>query len=194
MEITQHAKYICTFCGKTTVKRHSVGIWECKSCKKVVAGGAYTVAYANPHVPAYFGIKNNGKRSLTFRTGPLLRQPCGQRCEDCEKSRRSRQDGYEGPVYFGISAGVWGKGFTHDADGDGEAIGAQSSTLGANQWKSHIASASNRSSRRCSFLDELTSGKAELAVKRYLLRVHEPRGPGARYMAWQQVIDNEFYP
>ncbi|KAF7889469.1 uncharacterized protein EAF01_010962 [Botrytis porri] len=43
MEITQHARYVCTFCGKTTVKRHSVGIWDCKSCKKTVAGGAYTV-------------------------------------------------------------------------------------------------------------------------------------------------------
>lgn len=48
MEITQHAKYVCTFCGKTTVKRHSVGIWTCKSCKKTVAGGAYTVAYVSP--------------------------------------------------------------------------------------------------------------------------------------------------
>jgi len=45
MEITQHAKYVCTFCGKTTVKRHSVGIWTCKACKKSVAGGAYTVSY-----------------------------------------------------------------------------------------------------------------------------------------------------
>ncbi len=45
MEITQHAKYVCTFCGKTTVKRHSVGIWTCKACKKTVAGGAYTVSY-----------------------------------------------------------------------------------------------------------------------------------------------------
>jgi large subunit ribosomal protein L37Ae len=45
MEITQHARYVCTFCGKTTVKRHSVGIWNCKSCHKTVAGGAYTVSY-----------------------------------------------------------------------------------------------------------------------------------------------------
>lgn len=48
MEITQHAKYQCTFCGKTTVKRHSTGIWNCKACKKVVAGGAYTVSYVEP--------------------------------------------------------------------------------------------------------------------------------------------------
>src|SRR5437763_202372 len=44
MEITQHARYICTFCGKNTVKRHSVGIWNCKACKKTVAGGAWTVS------------------------------------------------------------------------------------------------------------------------------------------------------
>ncbi|KAF2804022.1 60S ribosomal protein L37a [Mytilinidion resinicola] len=44
MEITQHARYTCTFCGKVSVKRHSVGIWECRSCKKTVAGGAWTVS------------------------------------------------------------------------------------------------------------------------------------------------------
>ncbi|RMZ85764.1 hypothetical protein DV737_g434, partial [Chaetothyriales sp. CBS 132003] len=44
MEITQHARYTCTFCGKNTVKRTAVGIWNCKSCRKVVAGGAWTVS------------------------------------------------------------------------------------------------------------------------------------------------------
>ncbi|PWW73501.1 ribosomal protein L37ae [Tuber magnatum] len=44
MEVTQHARYTCTFCGKTTVKRTSVGIWECRSCKKTVAGGAWVVS------------------------------------------------------------------------------------------------------------------------------------------------------
>ncbi|CAG9937737.1 hypothetical protein V2G26_013793 [Clonostachys chloroleuca] len=44
MEITQHAKYTCTFCGKVTVRRQAVGIWDCKSCKRTVAGGAYTVS------------------------------------------------------------------------------------------------------------------------------------------------------
>ncbi|GAB7339766.1 hypothetical protein MBLNU457_6323t2 [Dothideomycetes sp. NU457] len=48
MEITQHARYTCTFCGKTAVKRHSTGIWNCRSCKKTVAGGAYTVSYEPP--------------------------------------------------------------------------------------------------------------------------------------------------
>ncbi|KAJ3040122.1 60S ribosomal protein L43 [Rhizophlyctis rosea] len=43
MEITQHAKYTCTFCGKDAVKRSSVGIWQCRGCRKVLAGGAWTV-------------------------------------------------------------------------------------------------------------------------------------------------------
>ncbi|OTF77810.1 60S ribosomal protein L37a-like protein [Euroglyphus maynei] len=41
MEITQHSKYTCTFCGKESMKRTCVGIWKCKACKKTVAGGAY---------------------------------------------------------------------------------------------------------------------------------------------------------
>ena len=43
MEITQHAVYTCAFCGKDAVRRTAVGIWNCKSCRKVVAGGAYVV-------------------------------------------------------------------------------------------------------------------------------------------------------
>ncbi|KAG7290810.1 60S ribosomal protein L37A [Staphylotrichum longicolle] len=43
-EVSQHARYTCTFCGKNTVRRSAVGIWNCKSCKKSMAGGAYTVA------------------------------------------------------------------------------------------------------------------------------------------------------
>merc|ERR1712226_1054080 len=44
MEITQHSKYICTFCGKENMKRQAVGIWKCgtKNCRVIVAGGAWT--------------------------------------------------------------------------------------------------------------------------------------------------------
>ncbi|KAF5296627.1 hypothetical protein FQA39_LY12455, partial [Lamprigera yunnana] len=58
MEITQHSKYSCSFCGKVSfvlylcglmcfrsfkdsMKRSCVGIWTCKRCKRVVAGGAW---------------------------------------------------------------------------------------------------------------------------------------------------------
>jgi ribosomal protein L37AE/L43A len=67
MEITQHARYTCTFCGKASaqfssqthavtdvcvlvafiqdsVKRQAVGIWKCRACKKTIAGGAWTVS------------------------------------------------------------------------------------------------------------------------------------------------------
>ncbi|KAL2016544.1 hypothetical protein VTK56DRAFT_3401 [Thermocarpiscus australiensis] len=43
-EVSQHARYTCTFCGKNSVRRTAVGIWSCKSCKKTMAGGAYTVS------------------------------------------------------------------------------------------------------------------------------------------------------
>merc|ERR1711876_172855 len=44
MEITQHSKYICTFCGKENMKRNAVGIWHCNvaNCCITVAGGAWT--------------------------------------------------------------------------------------------------------------------------------------------------------
>lgn len=44
IEISQHSKYTCTFCGKDSVKRKAVGIWECRACKKVIAGGAWTLS------------------------------------------------------------------------------------------------------------------------------------------------------
>mmetsp|Transcript_28383 Transcript_28383/g.56723 ORF Transcript_28383/g.56723 Transcript_28383/m.56723 type:complete len:94 (+) Transcript_28383:63-344(+) len=43
MEVSQHAKYTCVFCGKDTIKRECVGIWKCKKCKKTIAGGAYSL-------------------------------------------------------------------------------------------------------------------------------------------------------
>ncbi|KAJ3227870.1 60S ribosomal protein L43 [Clydaea vesicula] len=57
MEITQHAKYTCTFCGKDSVKRSNVGIWNCKACKKVMAGGAYTIS-----TPAAATVRSSVRR------------------------------------------------------------------------------------------------------------------------------------
>ncbi|KAL3537104.1 hypothetical protein ACH5RR_000470 [Cinchona calisaya] len=47
MEVSQHSKYLCEFCGKYAVKRKAVGIWGCKDCSKVKAGGAYTMNTAS---------------------------------------------------------------------------------------------------------------------------------------------------
>ncbi|XP_075258378.1 large ribosomal subunit protein eL43-like [Convolutriloba macropyga] len=43
IEISQRAKYTCTFCGRDAMRRKVVGVWDCKRCNKKVAGGAYTV-------------------------------------------------------------------------------------------------------------------------------------------------------
>ena len=43
IEVSQHATYKCVFCGKNSVKRDCVGIWNCRTCKKIIAGGAYTL-------------------------------------------------------------------------------------------------------------------------------------------------------
>ena len=43
IEITQHATYTCAFCGKQSVKRRAVGIWDCKGCGKSLAGGAWVM-------------------------------------------------------------------------------------------------------------------------------------------------------
>lgn len=42
-QITQHAKYTCSFCGKETTRRQVSGIWKCSACKTISAGGAYTL-------------------------------------------------------------------------------------------------------------------------------------------------------
>ena len=54
VEISQHATYRCVFCGKDSVKRTCVGIWECRSCRKVVAGGAYSLT-----TPAAVTVRSN---------------------------------------------------------------------------------------------------------------------------------------
>ena len=47
IEVAQHSTYRCVFCGKDSVKRTCAGIWSCRSCRKVVAGGAYTLSTAS---------------------------------------------------------------------------------------------------------------------------------------------------
>ena len=44
IEVAQHAKYDCVFCGRTSVKRKATGIWNCSGCGKIQTGGAYQLA------------------------------------------------------------------------------------------------------------------------------------------------------
>lgn len=43
IEVSQHASYNCSFCGKDRVKRVATGIWKCSACGKTQAGGAYSL-------------------------------------------------------------------------------------------------------------------------------------------------------
>jgi large subunit ribosomal protein L37Ae len=63
IEISQHSTYRCVFCGKDSVKRTCVGIWECKSCRKVVAGGAYTLS-----TPSAVTVRSNIARLRKMQT------------------------------------------------------------------------------------------------------------------------------
>ncbi|KAJ1902164.1 60S ribosomal protein L43 [Kickxella alabastrina] len=62
MEITQHARYTCTFCGKDSVKRTAVGIWNCRGCKKTIAGGAWVVS-----TPGALTVRSNVRRLREVR-------------------------------------------------------------------------------------------------------------------------------
>ncbi|KAK2350166.1 60S ribosomal protein L37a [Trifolium repens] len=52
MEVSQHSKFFCEFCGKYAVKRKAVGIWGCKDCGKMKAWGAYTLKFEDKLVVA----------------------------------------------------------------------------------------------------------------------------------------------
>lgn len=47
IEEAQRRKYVCSRCGKKSVKRTSTAIWTCKSCGFKFAGGTYI-----PRTPA----------------------------------------------------------------------------------------------------------------------------------------------
>lgn len=44
---TQHATYVWPFCGKKCVRRTAVGVWRCKGCSRVIAGGAWKLTFNN---------------------------------------------------------------------------------------------------------------------------------------------------
>ncbi|CAD7957306.1 unnamed protein product [Amoebophrya sp. A120] len=46
VEVQQRSKYLCPHCGKTAVKRKAAGIWSCKPCGRVYAGGCWQFSTA----------------------------------------------------------------------------------------------------------------------------------------------------
>lgn len=86
IEIQQHSKYTCTFCGKVTVKRHSVGIWDCKSCKKTVR------IRPIPGTTDGWETDNAMNRSLEVHTlcPHPLRRPHDRQSDGCARLLRCR--------------------------------------------------------------------------------------------------------
>lgn len=115
MEITQHAKYTCTFCGKTTVRRHSTGIWNCKSCKRTMAGGAYVVAYvfASLHLRARPNGPEIHRQGLQASSLLTMRQHARGRCHAVDSApsegdcRGLRQTSFRGRPKHRLCISVW---------------------------------------------------------------------------------------
>ncbi|XP_069342769.1 large ribosomal subunit protein eL43-like [Eulemur rufifrons] len=57
IDISQHAKHTCSFCGKTRMKTRAVGVWHCGSCKNTAAGGSWTYGTTSA-VPAKSAIRS----------------------------------------------------------------------------------------------------------------------------------------
>ncbi|KAK3403595.1 60S ribosomal protein L37a [Sordaria brevicollis] len=71
LEVPQHARYPCTFCGRKTIKRVSFGIWKChgQGCGKVMSGGAYMLA-----TPAAVTARSTLRRLRDIATGKTGQQ------------------------------------------------------------------------------------------------------------------------
>jgi large subunit ribosomal protein L37Ae len=46
IKVEKQALYMCDVCGRIEVERIGTGIWRCRHCKTVYAGGAYTMKTA----------------------------------------------------------------------------------------------------------------------------------------------------
>lgn len=71
IEVTQHGKYTCQFCGKDAVKRQAVGIWHCGSCRKTISGGAWVVRCVLTGWLA-LGVRVAGVGAVVFPMPPVL--------------------------------------------------------------------------------------------------------------------------
>lgn len=53
--------YTCPKCGKEKVKRRGFAKWECKSCKSIIAGGAYTLTTTAGEISYRILAEQSGK-------------------------------------------------------------------------------------------------------------------------------------
>ena len=52
VDVSRRSLFVCSACGKKKVKRQGNSRWECKSCKAVFAGGAFSLATPSGTVAA----------------------------------------------------------------------------------------------------------------------------------------------
>ncbi|XP_032991450.1 uncharacterized protein LOC117038650 [Rhinolophus ferrumequinum] len=102
IEISQHAKYTCSFCGKTKMKRRAVAIWHCGSCMKTVAGGAWTynttsAVTVKSAIRRLKELKDQYSRSSTIET--LLYNKCVNLCNNNNKKRQVEEVRSVGPTF-----------------------------------------------------------------------------------------------
>lgn len=57
LESLSRARYDCPWCGRKSSRRQAAGIWSCRPCGKVVAGGAYV-----PNTPAAITVRTTIRR------------------------------------------------------------------------------------------------------------------------------------
>ena len=68
IEIQTKARYLCSHCGKTAIRRTAAGIWECKAktCNKKFAGGCWMLKTAAAEsVQAQIHHLRKGKEETT---------------------------------------------------------------------------------------------------------------------------------
>ena len=80
MDVIQHGKYICSFCGKKSMRRIAAGIWGCKSCCKCVAGGAYIYS-----TTAAAGVRSQVRRLCEMKENYMLLRNATKRKKRIEK-------------------------------------------------------------------------------------------------------------
>nr|XP_055146541.1 60S ribosomal protein L37a isoform X9 [Symphalangus syndactylus] len=116
IEISQHAKYTCSFCGKTKMKRRAVGIWHCGSCMKTVAGGAWTykkmnaengqqrepvMSFDHQEMPKWNQISMNSANGRRGKGRFISESP--SKVEHCVPRLGARKPGRLGVLNFSVS-------------------------------------------------------------------------------------------
>ena len=86
IEILQRVKSICPFCGKKSIRREAAGIWKCRGCRRVIAGGAWE--FVTTAATTAKTTINRLKKNLESR-----KKPEKEREEDEEEKEEKQKKG-----------------------------------------------------------------------------------------------------